>query len=157
MSSSADIQDQLEETRARMSAELDALAYKLDVPARAKERVSAVTGRARQAAPSGGDIQQAAEGNPLGVVIGGLAVGLLAGLLLPRTRIEDEKLGPIADRARDEAVGAGREALQRGKVVAKDALDAAKDAATDAAEPQVKAIQQSAGRRAKKVADAAPR
>jgi ElaB/YqjD/DUF883 family membrane-anchored ribosome-binding protein len=155
MSSSTDIQRDLEQTRSRMSAELDALAYKLDVPSRAKDRLTGAAHKVRSAAPSTGDVKGTARDNPLGVVLGGAAVGVLAGLLLPRTKVEDEKVGPLADRVRDEVVSTGREALQRGKSVARQAGEAAKDAATDAAEKQGEAIKQTAGRRAKKVADSA--
>jgi ElaB/YqjD/DUF883 family membrane-anchored ribosome-binding protein len=155
MSSSTDIQRELEQTRSRMSAELDALAYKLDVPARAKERVTGAARKVRSAAPSGDDVKSTAKDNPLGIVLGGAAVGVLAGLLLPRTRIEDEKVGPVADRVRDEVVSSGREALERGKSVARQAGEAAKDAATDAAERQGEALKETATRRAQKVADSA--
>lgn len=152
MSSSADLQRELEQTRARMSAELDALGHKLDVPARAKERVGNATRKVRGAAPGGEDIKGAAHDNPLGVVLGGVAVGMLAGLLLPRTKLEDEKVGPVADRLRDEAISSGREALERSKSVARQAGEAAKDAASEAAEHQADAMKQTAGSRAKKVA-----
>jgi ElaB/YqjD/DUF883 family membrane-anchored ribosome-binding protein len=155
MSSSTDIQRELEETRSRMSAELDALAHKLDVPARAKERVSAATRKVTSAAPSTGDVKGAAKDNPLGVVLGGVAVGVLAGLLLPRTKLEDEKVGPIADRVRDEVVSSGREALERGKSVAKQAGEAARDAATDAADKQGEALKATTSSRAKKVSASA--
>jgi ElaB/YqjD/DUF883 family membrane-anchored ribosome-binding protein len=155
MSSSTDIRRELEQTRSRMSAELDALAYKVDVPSRAKDRVTGAARKVRSATPSGGDVKGTAQDNPLGVVLGGVAVGVLAGLLLPRTKVEDEKVGPIADRVRDEVVSTGREALERGKSVARQAGEAAKDAATDAAEKQGEAIKETAGRRAKKVANSA--
>jgi ElaB/YqjD/DUF883 family membrane-anchored ribosome-binding protein len=135
-----------------MSDELDALAYKLDLPSRAKERVGLATRRARRAAPSGQDVKQTAEDNPLGLVLGGAAVGILAGLLVPRTKAEDERIGPLADRVRDEVVASGREAVQRGQSVAKRAGAAAKDAAKDAGEQQASAMQESSKRRAKKVA-----
>lgn len=152
MSSSADLQRQLEETRERMSAELDALGHKLDVPARAKERVGVATRKVRSVTPGAQDVKGAAKDNPLGIVVGGVAVGLLAGLLLPRTKVEDEKVGPVADRLRDEMVSGGREAFERGKSVARQAGEAAKDAATGAAEQQADAMKQTASGRAKKVA-----
>lgn len=155
MSSSAELTQELERTRARMSAELDALAHKLDVPSRAKEKVGAASRRARSAAPSGEEIKGKAEDNPLGLVLGGAAVGILAGLLLPRTRIEDERVGPVADRLRDEVASSGREAVERAKSVALEAGEAAKDAATEAGRQQGEAMKRTASRRAQKVADAA--
>jgi hypothetical protein len=151
MSSSTDIQRELEDTRARMSAEIDALGYKLDLPSRAKDRVNAATRKARRATPSTGDVRDTAESNPIGLALGGLAVGFLAGLLIPQTSIEDEQLGPIADRVRDEAVATGREALQRGKSVARKATDSAKETATAAGRDQAQALSRSGSRRAKSV------
>ena len=61
-------------------------------------------------------------------------VGLrLAGLLLPKTRVEDEKLGPVSDELKDRASEAGSEALERGKHIAEETLESAKQAASDAA------------------------
>lgn len=38
------------------------------------------------------------EGNPLSVLVGGLAVGVLAGALLPKTEREDDLLKPVGKR-----------------------------------------------------------
>jgi hypothetical protein len=62
------------------------------------------------------------DGNPLGIVVGGLAVGVLAGALVPRSAREKELLAPIGtqlgSRARtafEAAKGAGMDELgQRG-------------------------------------------
>jgi hypothetical protein len=145
------MQRDVERTRARMSAELDALGYKLDVPARARERVQAAGRRVRDAAPQGSDIRGTAHDNPLGVVLGGVAVGVLAGLLMPRTRVEDENIGPVADRLRDEVLATGREAAERGKTVAKRAGAAAAETVQDAGQTQGEELRKSATRRAKKV------
>src|SRR6476659_1523453 len=110
----SDIRAEIEETRGRVGDEVDALSYKTDVPARVgdyvddkkqavKDRVSgvkdAITGTASDAArttsdviPSGeqlGKLKDTAERNPLGLVIGGVAIGFVAGLLIPSTRLED--------------------------------------------------------------------
>jgi hypothetical protein len=39
-----------------------------------------------------------AKENPLGLAVGAVAVGFLVGMLVPGSRVEDEKLGPKADR-----------------------------------------------------------
>ena len=59
-------------------------------------------------------VGRAAEANPLAVVAGGIAIGLAAGALLPRTRRETQLLGPVGKRLTGAAAGA---------------VDAAKDAA----------------------------
>ena len=45
--------------------------------------------------------------------------------MLPKTRIEDETLGPVSDQVTDKAKEAAQEAFDRGKSVAQDALEAA--------------------------------
>ena len=44
----------------------------------------------------------------------------VAGLIGPTTRIEDEKLGPVADELKDAVRETSQEALDRGKQVAQD-------------------------------------
>ena len=68
-----------------------------------------------------------AKENPLGLAVGGLAVGLIAGLLLPSTRVENEKLGPMADQVKEQAKETGQEAMERGKHVAQQAAETAKE------------------------------
>lgn len=80
-----------------------------------------VVGQARRA---GGMMRE----NPVGLAIGGLAAGFVAGLLLPNTRMENEKLGPISDQIKDSARDTGQELLDRGKEVAQSAADAAQEA-----------------------------
>lgn len=54
------------------------------------------------------------EGNPLSVLVGGLAVGVLAGALLPRTERETEMLGPVGRQLRQSAATAARAARDAG-------------------------------------------
>ena len=60
--------------------------------------------------------------NPLGLAIGGAAVGFLAGMLLPSTRVEDENLGEVSDQVIDRVKETGQDALERGKQVAQETL-----------------------------------
>jgi len=146
------IRAEIEQTRAEMSETVDALGYKTDVKARAKdsiqdkkESVMGVASSAKErlvgAGQSVGDAtpdseqvkQQArraksvAQENPLGLAVGALAVGFLAGMLIPSTRVEDEKLGELSDDVIERAKQTGQEALERGKQVAQDAAETAKD------------------------------
>ncbi len=68
-----------------------------------------------------------AKENPLGLAIGATAVGFVAGLLIPSTRVEDEKIGPMADQVKDKAKETGQEALERGKHVAQEAAQTVKE------------------------------
>jgi gas vesicle protein len=75
-----------------------------------------------------------AQENPIGLAVGGVAAGFLAGMLPPSTRVEDERVGPIADGVKDQAAETGQEALERGKQVAEDAAQAAAESAKDVKE-----------------------
>ncbi|RHW17298.1 hypothetical protein D1610_12225 [Sphingomonas gilva] len=72
---------------------------------------------------------------PLAVLIGGLAVGALAGGLLPRTRREAEVLGPVGRKVTGTATAAARAARTAGK----DQLDAA-GITTDNARSQLSSL-----------------
>ena len=131
------IRAEIEQTRAEMGETVDALGYKTDVKARqgldrTRRRASWASrtgvvaaptprpGRAGQAARRGAPRASPQE-NPLGLAVGAVAVGFLAGMLIPSTRVEDEKLGAISDDVIDRAKETGQEALERGKQVAQDA------------------------------------
>ena len=55
-----------------------------------------------------GRLRRLAEHNPIGLAAGGLATGILVGMLLPSTRLEDEHLGELSDRVVDTCQGDGR-------------------------------------------------
>ena len=63
-------------------------------------------------------LENAMEEYPLAVGIGFAALGALVGVLLPRTRGEDELLGEQSDQLVKATKEKGEELLQRGKVVA---------------------------------------
>ena len=154
------IRQDIEQTRTEMSETVEAVGYKADVPSRAKDAVSdkvenmkskvsdtatrakeAVVGtasRAGDATPSRGQVKQAgrraagmAKENPLGLAIGAAALGFLAGLAVPSTRVEDEKLGPVADQVKDRVKETSQEALDRGKQVAQEVASTAADTAKE--------------------------
>ena len=145
---------EIEQTREEMGDTVDALSYKADVKSRAKdnlrEKKEAVVGATQSvkdrvvgAGQSVGDAtpdaeqvkrqarraKSVAEENPLGLAVGSIAVGFLAGMLIPSTRVEDERIGPLADDVKDRAKQTGQEALERGKQVAQDAAETAKESA----------------------------
>ena len=59
---------------------------------------------------------KAIEANPMVVVAGGVAIGLAAGALLPKTKRETELLGPVGRRLTDAASGAATAAKDAAKV-----------------------------------------
>ena len=97
------IRQEIEQTRSQMGDTIEAIGYKTDVKARAKDSVSdktgavkdkvnSVMGRASDSTPSADDVKQAvstAQENPLGLAIGAVAVGFIAGMLIPTTDVEN--------------------------------------------------------------------
>jgi ElaB/YqjD/DUF883 family membrane-anchored ribosome-binding protein len=150
------IRREIEQTREQMGETVGALGYKADVKSRAKESIQAkkesvmgVVQSARErvvgagqsvgdAAPDPDQVKHqaqraasVAQENPLGLAVGAVAVGFLAGMLVPSTRVEDEKLGPVADRVKEQAKETGQEALERGKQVAQSAAQSAADTVSE--------------------------
>ena len=132
------IRHDIEDTRARMGDTAEALGHKADVPGRAREAISdkvdSVKSTFTGATPSSGDVKQGAQQavgiakeNPLGLAIGATALGFVAGLLIPSTKVEDERIGPMADQVKDQAKEMGQEAVERGKHVAEQAAETVKD------------------------------
>jgi Protein of unknown function (DUF3618) len=135
------IRREIEATRSDMGDTVDALTYKADVKSRAKESLmgtkesikSKVVG-ATDAAPDGEQVKEnarraagIAQENPLGLAVGSIAAGFIVGLLLPSSRVEDRKLGPVADDVKAKAKETGQEALERGQQVAQEAAQSARE------------------------------
>jgi ElaB/YqjD/DUF883 family membrane-anchored ribosome-binding protein len=152
------IREEIEETRGRMGETVDQLAHKADVPGRVKESVAEKRDRLKQqmqgtaarvsdATPDVREGAQQAVGiaqeNPLGLALGGVAVGFLVGMAIPSTRIEDERVGPMADEVKHRAIETGQEAVDRGKQVAQDAAEAATESAQEAAANVKETVQES--------------
>ena len=144
------IRQEIEETRAEMGDTVDALAYKTDVKTRVKEsitdkrerlieQVQGTKGKVGEATPDGHQVKEGAQHavgiaqeNPLGLAIGSVAVGFLAGMLVPTTRVEDEKIGPMADTLKEQVKETAQVAVEHGKEAAQEAAQAATQAAKDA-------------------------
>lgn len=65
---------------------------------------------------------RAARSNPIPIAMGALALGALAGVLLPSTRAEDERIGPMADELKQEGLDAGGDAVRRGREAAETVI-----------------------------------
>jgi ElaB/YqjD/DUF883 family membrane-anchored ribosome-binding protein len=72
---------------------------------------------------------QAVDDYPLAVGIGFAALGALVGLLLPRTRGEDQLLGAQSDQLVDAVKDTGRDVIERGRAVAERVGETALDEA----------------------------
>jgi Protein of unknown function (DUF3618) len=160
---SSQIREEIEQTRAEMGDTVDALAHKTDVKSRVKESVAdkrdrlraqmaGTTSRLSDAAPDGHEVKEGAqravgiaEENPIGLALGGVAAGFLAGMLLPSTRVEDERVGPIADQMKEKAVETGQEALERGKDVASQTAEQAVETAKEVGREQAEELRSGAG------------
>ena len=167
------IRREIEQTRERMGDTVEALGYKADVPTRAKEKVSGTftgvkervagaAGSVNESTPSTGDVKHAArrgagiaQENPLGLAVGSVAIGFLAGMLVPTTRVENEKIGPVADEVKEQARQTGHEAIQHGKQVAQEVASTASEHVQEAAQDVKGTAQQAAQEHAGQVKDSA--
>ena len=156
------IRRDIEQTRQHMGDTVDALAYKADVPGRTKdkitgavdsvkERIGGATSTVSDATPDGQQVKDgarravgAAQENPLGLAIGFAAAGFVAGLLVPSTRVENEKIGPVADQVKEQVSSTAQEALEHGKQVAQEAASTAQEHAQQAAQEVKSTAQESA-------------
>jgi ElaB/YqjD/DUF883 family membrane-anchored ribosome-binding protein len=156
-----------------MSATVDALGYKADVKSRAKENLQDKTQSAKESivgvkdriAGAGESVTSSvsdrtpdpdevkhkankaasvAQENPLGLAIGSIAVGFLAGMLIPSSRVEDDKLGAVADDVKAKVKETGSEALEHGKQVAQDAAKSAQETAKDSGQEHAQQLKNSA-------------
>jgi hypothetical protein len=156
------IRAEIETTRDRMGETVDALAQRADVKGRVKGSLSekkdkvksqlrSASSKADDVTPDMDDMQRGAgqavgiaQENPLGLAIGGVAVGFLAGLAIPVSRIENEKVGPVAEDVKSKAKEVGAEALEHGKEVARDTAQAAGEAAQESGAEHMDEMKQSA-------------
>jgi gas vesicle protein len=167
------IRQEIEETRAEMGDTVDALAYKTDVKTRVKESISdkrerlieqvqGTKGKVGEATPDGHQVKEGAEQavgiaqeNPLGLAIGGVAVGFIAGMLLPSTKIEDERVGPIADQVKETAAETGQEALDRGREVASQVAEQAVEGAKEVGQEAMETAKEAGHEQAEDLKDSA--
>jgi hypothetical protein len=85
-----------------------------------------------------------AQENPIGLALGAVAVGFVAGLLVPATRIEDEKLGEVSDQVIEKAKETGQEALEHGKQVAQETAQSAQETFKESAQQHGEDVKASA-------------
>jgi len=122
--------------------------------------VSGMRSRLGEAMPDADDVKYGARRavgmaveNPIGLMIGGLAAGFLAGLMVPASRFENEQIGDVADNLKEQIKATGQEAVQHGKAVMQDVAQAAGQAATQSAQDHGQQLAGSAKQRAGDLAD----
>jgi len=169
---SSQLREEIEQTRAEMGETVDALAHKTDVKSRVKEslvdkrerlraQMSGTSSRLGDATPDSQQVKEGArqavgvaEENPIGLAIGGLAAGFLAGMLLPSTKVEDERVGPVADQVKEKAMDTAQEAVERGKEVTSQVTEQAVETAREVGREEAKALEGSARENAEEVKEA---
>ncbi len=112
-----------------------------DVRSSVQNTLSNTVGSVTDKLPGPDDVRYAArrgagivQENPLGLALGALAIGFLAGLAAPITDIEREKVGPLRDDLVDRAKSVTSDALEHGKQVLQETAQAALDAAQQSAQ-----------------------
>ena len=156
------IREEIEQTRSQMGETIDAIGYKTDVKSRAKDsvsekteavksKVSSVMGRAGDSAPSGEDVKQGArqaastaQENPLGLALGAVAVGFVAGMLIPATNVENDKVGPMADQLKEKVKETGQEAIDHGKQVVQEVAESAQETVKESGQQHARELASSA-------------
>lgn len=85
-----------------------------------------------------------AQENPLGLAAAAAAVGFVAGSLLPSTRVEEERIGPVASQTRQQVSELASEAVEHGKQVAQDTVQAAAETASESGQQHAQELKRSA-------------
>ncbi|MFD0937113.1 hypothetical protein ACFQ12_18265, partial [Methylobacterium trifolii] len=114
-----------DDARRRASAALDdARGWASDVHRQNLRRIDDLADRGVDGLNRGRSaVEQFVTENPLLVGVVGVAAGLLLGALLPRTKQEDQNIGPIADEVRGQGLRYAREFTSRGRDFVQTALD----------------------------------
>jgi Protein of unknown function (DUF3618) len=167
------IRQEIEETRAEMGDTVDALAYKTDVKTRMKESIAdkrerlvgQIQGTSHRVGEATPDTEQVKEGarevvgvaqeNPIGLALGGLAAGFLVGMMLPSSRIEDERVGPIADQVKETAAETAEEVVDRGREVATQVAEQAVEGAKEVGQQAMDTAKQAGQEQAEELKDSA--
>ena len=107
------------------------------------EGVGDATGRISDATPSGEDVKAKAKDaasvageHPVALAAGAAIAGLAAGLALPETELERQKLAPVAQDARQQAQARVQETVQQVKSAAQDAAGATADTVREQGQQQ---------------------
>lgn len=120
------VRDKATEVRGRAGEQIrDLRSSAADYRRQARYRIS------ERGPRSGGSLSEYVDSNPLGIACIVMAMGAAVGLALPRSRYEDEKMGPVRDEMFDQARETGKEQVEKAESVVKEAAEAAKDEAAN--------------------------
>ena len=84
-----------------------------------------------------------------------IAIGFLAGMLIPSTKIENERIGPMADQVKEQAKETGQEALEHGKQIVQETAQTATQKAQEGVEEVKHSAQESAQTHAQDMSESA--
>ena len=122
---------EVEDARERVADDVRSVAYNANVVERGKEAAQNKMDEVKHALGSAGmRVRNVTVENPMGMLLAGMAVGFLIGMMLPPTKFEAERIGPMADEMKDRMREAGGEVVRRGTEVIKDTIEATKEAAS---------------------------
>jgi hypothetical protein len=96
-----------------------------------KHHADEATSQLAQRLPSPDQMRSAVDGNPLAIVGGAFAVGLLAGLVIPVSSVERSRIGPLRDSLVDRAGEVAAGAMEHGKQVIAETATAAANSARE--------------------------
>jgi len=120
---------------AMKSAATGAVGSAADAVAGTKDAVARTASQTVSRLADAASLGSVAQDNPLGLVGGAFALGLLTGLWLPVTEQERRAVGPLRDSLVDRAADVANDAVEHGKrVVAETAVAAMKTAVSSARE-----------------------
>jgi hypothetical protein len=156
------IRARVTERREEAGQAAEELARRANIPARAREVVSA--GKERVDRMSSGMPSGSGDGgggaNPYVVAVASVAAGFLAGMAIPETRMESERLGEASSEMRQAAGEVLQEATERGREVltesAGQAGEAAKQAASELGQHASERMQEAGTTAAGQVRDQVP-
>jgi hypothetical protein len=162
--SPSEIREEIAQTRDRLAETAGAVAYKADVPTRVKDSIGGTTTRvkdriggvfgaagdrasdagsavgdvasgARHRASSGlGSAASMARENPMGAFVGGIAAGMVLGLMIPKTKFEQQRFGDQATELMNQATERVADLGHRAMDKEKEMIQRAGDRATETVE-----------------------
>ena len=143
-----DIQHDVGQARTRVGAAMEAVGYRADMPARLRHRVSHIVhdvGGALTGEPDGGSasdtamdgdassaqaagstaagawntVRSFARANALALGLGAFAVGVVAGMFIPRGKPKSQRIAPFVSEIRNRAVQTGEKVFEKSRQMAR--------------------------------------
>jgi len=118
-------------------------------------KVGEATPDTRQVKEGAREVVGVAQENPIGLAIGGLAAGFLVGMMLPSSKLEGQRVGPIADQVKETAAETAEEAVDRGREVATQVAEQAVEGAREVGHQAIDTARQSGQEQAEELKDSA--